>query len=356
MRLLSLPLYALAPLAVACSAPVVLPGSGVDSLGHDATDGVASAGLVVIERTVTADDAARSSAVARFIKMRAGSLDDETLRMVGATLDLPPLGACAPATAGGADTTLSGASATREAEGPRAVELLDVGGVAIEANSLRTTLEARALPDIVDLVTGVLYSTRLGQHDPDALPGQGAYVIRSSGSSSAAEPERGVPAFTVSATAPGEPDDLRVDGQDARSSDGVRLTAGGLVALSWRANDAADPDDVIYVDLIPARGAGGSTEPGQTAATVRCLFADRGAATLPASAFTLGAPIETHGTTSPEPLRSEVTRGTLVVHRVHREAFQVPGRPATPQAAGRTGIDSGVVRFDLARAAEFTRR
>jgi len=317
-----------APLVLACSAPLASPG-GSDSVERDAAEGASSAALVVVERTVTADDATHGSAVARFVRMRTGSVDDATLRMVGATLDLPAMGTCARAGDSPAFTEVS-------ADGPRAVELLDVGNLAIEANGARSVLEARALPDIVDLVTGVLYSARAslpGGHSAEAdlegIPAHAAYVLRASGREAG---EHGVPAFAVSATAPSEPEQLRIEGQDARSDGGVVLTAGGQVELAWASASApstgVDPDDVVYVELM-------SDSSGESATNVRCLFADRGEAVIPPSAF-VASHVETGD--------SEMTRGTIAVHRVHRETFQV------------SGIESGVIRFDFARAAEFSRR
>ncbi len=332
MRSPVLALSLLAPLVAACSAPLASPGA--DSFLRDAAEGASSAALIVFERTATADDNAHGSAVARFIRMRSGFVDDQTLRMVGATLDLPGLGTCGaiaalPTTADSVSIDGLGAD---ESDGPRAVELLDVGGVAVEANGARATLEARALPDIVDLVTGVLYSTRTA-FDSDGLPSRGAYLLRSSGSSSVADGDHAVPPFTVSATAPGEPEELRIDGQDARGADGVALTAGARVELAWGVKEGSDPEDVVYVDLVSATDA-------QQGPGVRCAFADRGSASIPAAAFAVGA--------------AEMARGTLVVHRIHRETFQVPA-PVEP-SAGRTGIEAGVVRFDFARSLEFTRR
>jgi hypothetical protein len=350
-----------APLLVACSAGVATPGTA-DSI--DAADGAASAALVVVQRTVTAGETTHGSAVARFVRVRTGSVDDETLRMVGATLDLPALGTCAATNE--LSNQLSNHALARGAAdsapvdvAPRAVELLDVGGLAVEANGVRTSLEARALPDIVDLVTGVLYSTRTTTLDPDRLPARTGYVLRSTGSAAATDADHSVPAFAVAATAPGEPDELRIDGQDARDADGVSLTAGARVDLSWSvgsASDTGNPDDVVYVELVadsrPGQ-PGEGVEAGETAANVRCLFADRGVASIPATAFVVGQTVvgESSGEGALGEVRSvEMTHGTIIVHRVHREAFSVEG--ATP---GVGGIDSGVIRFDFARAAEFTR-
>jgi hypothetical protein len=277
--------------------------------------------------------------VARFVKMRSGSVDDQALRMVGATLELPALGTCSAsgATAPGDAVVLEAVQPEHDLLTPRAVELLNVGALAIDANGAHTMLEARALPDIVDLVTGVFYSAHASNPEMDALPSRGGYVVRASGSSPAADAEHGLPSFSVAATAPGEPSDLRIGGQDARTEAGLVLDAKAPVELAWSVGDAdeADPTDVVYVDLISA-----VDEPSKShAAAVRCVFPDHGLASIPASAFVVDGGVE------------ELRHGTLVVHRVHREVFQVPGR-----GPGQIGIDSGVVRFDFARAADFTRR
>ena len=391
MRPSLLGLYAFAPLfacaQVACSAPVVVPGGGSSSdplVLRAGAEGTSTAALVVLERTVTArgvaagsnaadsDGTAHASAVARFIKMRVGSVDDQALRMVGATLDLPALGTCAPAGSSATDSMSGDAELSSDFDAPRAVELLDVGALsieALEANGAQTTLEARSLPDIVDLVTGVLYSARSSAPDTDGLPSRGSYLLRAAGSSVTADAEHSVPSFTVAATAPGEPSELRIGGQDARDEAGVTLDAGAAVDLRWSASDLTGvSDDVVYVELISAPVTSGVTSgltsggpTSKRAATVRCLFADRGSAAIPASAFRVAdqeSPATQAGATG-----KEMTRGTIVVHRIHRETFQVAGHVSStgtagagPAGAGQLGIDSGVIRFDFARAAEFTRR
>lgn len=286
-----------------------------DGAGRDAAEGATSAAVVVIERTVSADETVRGSIVARFLRMRNGAVDDDALRMVGATLDLPAEGTCAPQL-GGSDPGATIASS--EPAIPRAVELLDVGAVAIESGEARTELEARSLPDIVDLVSGVVYATRSTEpFDARTLPGHGSYQLSMGGSA-----ELDLPPFSMSATASGEPDGLHVDGKDVRANDGIVFTIGANVDVRWDVADDRAPDDLVYIDIAPS----GATSP--TGATIRCQFADRGSATLPATAFDSGT----------------VSAGTLIVHRVHREMFHVGG------------IDSGVLRFDFARAIPFTRR
>ncbi len=295
MRSLSLsaPLLCVAA-GVGCSAPLASPGE------PDAEMSASSTAVVVVERTVSADDNARAEAVARFVRMRSGAVDDDALRMVGAAIDFPPLGTCA-----------SLGTAQLPESGPlRAVQLVDIGTVGLEANGLRTPLQARRLPDIVDLVSGVVYSTRAP--DPDAFPEGAAYTLHAAGRS-----ELDLAPFTASATAPREPDALRVSGQDPRTPGGIILPSDAATTLAWTPGSR---DDAVYVDVSQ------SPPPGTNTATsnVRCLFEDVGHAVIAATALTSDD-------------------GTLTVHRVHRETFQAPG------------IDAGEIRFDFARTLSFRR-
>jgi hypothetical protein len=300
MRTLPLPaLFALSPLLAACSATV---GGSVETADADAN---ATSAVVVVERTVGASDA-RASAVARFVRMRSGAVDDDALRLVGATVDFPALGSCATALA------------TRKAGTARALELLDVGAISLEANGLRTNLQARQIPDVVDLLSGVVYATPTA--DADTLPPGSVYVLRAAGSV-----EQEVAPFAVSASAPDEPSQVRIAGQDVGperndvvalpAAFGAAAGAGVAVEVSWEPGAA---DDFVYVDVSGQPDVG-----AQTAA--RCLFSDVGRATLTPAAF------------------GEMTNGTIAIHRLHREPFRVKG------------VDAGEVRFDFARVVAFTR-
>src|SRR5260221_14047074 len=83
------------------------------------------------------------------------------------------------------------------------VDLIAVGEVALEASQTRATLAARAFPDVVDLVSGVVYTTRDLVADP--LPEQGVYAFKISGSPALAP-------MALEGRAPGPVDDLLVDG------------------------------------------------------------------------------------------------------------------------------------------------
>jgi hypothetical protein len=289
--LLPLGILGLAAASVACSAPVA---ASSDSADAEAAASPATA-VVVVERTSGPNDASRAEAVARFVQMRSGAVDDQALRMVGAAVDFPAMDACEPVARAWGDAPA------------RAVKLADVGLVSLEpqgTGNTKTSLVARQLPDVADLVSGVVYSAR-GADQEGALPSHARYALRVTGTAE-------VDPFEVLATAPPEPTDVRVDGQDARAA--VSLTPGTGAELVW---DPGAAEDLVYVDVVSREGA---------TPAVRCLFSDIGHATLAASAF--GA----------------IDEGTVSVHRLHRENFRAKG------------LDTGEVRFDFARAIPFTRR
>jgi hypothetical protein len=277
------------PLAVASLGALV--GCSVQAAGGDSADAEASTqatAVVVVERTAGPGDAARAEAVARFVQMRAGAVDDQALRMVGAAVDFPSFGACAPA---GSARPLADAPA-------RAVKLADVGLVSLEANGVRTNLLARQVPDVADLVSGVVYTARAEA----ALAPRARYVLKSGGTTE-------VEPFEVAALAPSEPE-VQIGGQDGRGA--IALAPNAAADLSWEAGD-----DLVYVDIASSDAS---------TPVMRCLFGDTGHATVPAAVF--GAAED----------------GTISVHRLHREAFRA------------RGLDSGEIRFDFARTIAFTRR
>jgi hypothetical protein len=264
---------------------------GTSAEAADAEVNAAATGIVVVEGS-SANEGSRSEAVARFVQARAGAVDDDALRMVGATVDFPAVGACESL------TILHGASAAR------AISLLNVGGVTLMAGDAVTTLAARQVPDVADLVSGVVYSARA-----DELPSKSVYVLRIDGSA-----DLDLPAFVVTATSPGEPVDVRVAGDDGRAGAvAIATSTPGAIDVTW---EAGAGDDAIYIDVGAANAA----------PATRCLFDDSGHAALPATAF---------GT---------IEEGTLAVHRLHREVFHA------------RGVEPGEVRFDFARVVAFTRR
>jgi hypothetical protein len=283
---------------VGCSAPVSAASGTTEGLTEAS---ISSTAVVLIERIVSGGDSARAEAVARFVRMRSGAVDDEALRMVGAAIDFPALDTCAP---------LSSARAS-ENTSPRSVELVDVGTISVEANGSGLSLQPRRIPDIVDLVSGVVYSTRAP--DPDALPSDAAYVLRSGGRLGLSAGGDDFAPFVATARAPGEPVDLRIDGQDAKAQGALVLSSDGPLEIAW---DRGSPEDVVYIDVTQLASTG--------LRNVRCMFGDVGRAVLSPAVLADG-------------------EGTLAIHRLHREAFQA------------RGIDTGEIRFDFARVVSFRR-
>jgi hypothetical protein len=256
----------------------------------DAEVSTTATAIVVVEGSSSSSSAeSHASAVARFVKARGGLVDDDALRMVGATVDFPAMGSCA-------------ALAPSRASQARPLALLDVGAVSLLAGDVATPLARRQLPDVADLVSGVVYSARA-----DMLPSRSAYTLRVSG-------DVEVGAFTFTATSPGEPAELRIMGEDGRRGP-VSLLAGSAVDFTW---DGEPSNDIVYVDVItPA-----------SVTVARCVFPDAGRASIPASVFTTFGPLD---------------EGTFAVHRLHREPFTA------------RGVDPGEVRFDFARVVAFAR-
>lgn len=239
VRATLLPILFLA--ATGCSAVV---GSGTETDAQSAS----VTGVVVVDRTVGADGT-RGEASARFVRFH-GALDDGTLRLVGAGLDLPSVGECA---------------VLQDQAAARSVELLDVGNVSIESlgNGQHLALSPRQVPDVVDLVSGTMYSARI---DEATVPSDSDVAVLVAGSAD-------VPAFSVRAKSPEAPSGVVLSSLDGASAD-----------LSWTPSG-----DSIYVDV-------GSS---------RCNFADDGHASVPASLFG--------------------DEGTITIHRVRREKLSIPG-------------------------------
>lgn len=262
------------PVLIGCAGTVSAGADGVDA---DAT--TTTSALVSIERTAD-PNGSRAEASARFLRVQ-GTSPDQALEAIGAALELPAAGACA---------AISPRVSAVPAQLPR-VELMDVGGVAIEASGVETRLSPRQLPDVTDVVSGVVYARAT---DPALLPDGTRYYVRVAGA-----PE--LEAFTVGAMAAGSPDEVRVSGE---GPDGAVAASGANIELSW-----PNGDDIVYVDVQPVG--------------VRCSLGDTGRG----SVSTL--------------LLDET--GSLVVHRLRRESIRV------------RGVDSGEIRFDFARTIAYRR-
>lgn len=264
-------MFGLVPIVAGCTASVG---------ASEATDAEASAitGVVVVEETAFAGDVPHAEVSARFVKVH-GAIDDGALRLAGADLVMPTLGECTTLV----DEPLRTPSVVR-------IELLNVGALNVESASGKATLQPRRVPDVTDLVSGVLYTART-----DGL--RGTVRIRAAG----ADPD--VAPLLVEAQAPAELRGLRVSGVEAKSAEPIGI-AQGAIDLEW---DAATAVDVVYVDVLA---------PGTL--TTRCAFADQGHATIPA------------------PLSQT---GTFAVHRLRRQPL--------------AGFERGELRFDAARLVPF---
>jgi hypothetical protein len=284
MRLSLVALIAAAPAALGCTGAV----AGAD--GVDAEPASRTNAVVAVERTSDPVNGVQAQASARFLRVSASTSSDEALSAVGAGLDLPAVGTCAAV--GGLD------QAPASAGGPApVVELVDVGSVSLEAAGGETRLWPRQLPDVTDVVSGVVYARAAA--DPSALPPSTRYLVRVGGA--------GIAPLEMVAWAPGPADDIRVGGEDA----GQVVASGTAIDLSWAPSSAGD--DLVYVDVSPH--------------DVRCVFGDTGSASL--STVFLDE------------------QGAVMVHRLHREW--------TSGWATR-GIETAEVRFDFARRVGYTRR
>jgi hypothetical protein len=260
----------------------------------DVQTAMATSAVVIVERTTDATEGTRAAASARFVRVAAPSSVAEGLRAIGASGELPARGTCASI------ASVTGVVASDE-PAPY-VELLDVGSVSLVTGANETHLSPRQLPDVTDVVTGVVYARAT---DATGLPAGETYAVHVAGRADLA-------AFDASAVAPPDPSDIHVVGENPDAGTLV-LLRGAAVELTWTPDAAGD---VVYADAQPA--------------AVRCVLAEgekdgdnRVHASLPASLFD--------------------DQGSLVVHRLHREPLRAPG------------LDSGEIRFDFARSMAYVR-
>jgi hypothetical protein len=264
----------------------------------DAQTAMATSAIVIVERTVDATQGTRAEASARFVRVAAPSSVVEGLRAIGASGELPARGACA--------SIVSVTGGVASDEPAPYVELLDVGSVSLVSGANETRLLPRQVPDVTDVVTGVVYARAT---DPTGLPAGETYAVHVAGRPDLA-------AFDASAVAPPDPGDIHVAGENPDAGTLV-LVRGAAVELTWTPDARPDAaSDVVYADAQPA--------------AVRCVLAEserdsdnRVHASLPASLFD--------------------DQGSLVVHRLHREPLRAPG------------LASGEIRFDFARSMAYVR-
>ncbi len=273
--------------AIGCVAP---PDERPDAEAATTT----ATAVVVVERTTGPGDALRGDTViARFVRVRQGSVDDQALRIAGAAWDVPAAGTCVAAAQDAAQPALQ----------PRSVDLLDVGVLTtttldVSYNAAKSTvLLPRSMPDPTGVVSGVFYSAR----SAEVFTPTARLQLHTSGG-------------------PDMPEGFRVDVASPHDIGDVRVSSGpdraGALDIGWDVDPVARAsNDLVYVDVI-----------GQSSRLVaRCGALDVGQLSIPATS--LGA----------------IDEGTVSVHRLHRESFRAKG------------IEPGEIRFDLARVVSFHR-
>jgi hypothetical protein len=282
----------LASLAIA-STMLGCTGNVSGSGGTGDAEAMATHAVVIVERSVDAVNGVRAEASARFVRVAASSSTNDAFRAIGAALDLPAPGTCV------GQIHAAGAAA---GEVVPVVELSDMGSVTLEVvGGARTRLVPRQLPDVTDVVTGVVYARAI---DAALLPADSLYAVHVGGTPSAG-------GFDIAAVAPSDPSDVQVAGENPT---GKVIVQGMAVDIAW-ASDGSN--DVVYADVQPAG--------------VRCVLVGSPGASG-------GALV--HGSISTSLLDDT---GTLVVHRLRREPM------------GAAAVDDGEVRFDFARSISYVR-
>jgi hypothetical protein len=293
MRAAGLSLLALAPAALGCAGNVSGSGGGADA------EITATHAVVVVERSTDSVEGVRAEASARFVRAAASSSIDTIMQAVGAALELPARGSCA-------SVNLAPHATTSAAPMP-SVELVDVGTVSLEARGVETRLGLRQVPDVTDVLTGVVYARGA---EAKLLPSGAPYVLHVAGGPNSL-------AFDVVALAPSDPLDVSIAGEGPA---GTLVARGPSIEVSWTADRT---DDVLFADIQPAG--------------VRCVLADPGNRV---SSETSAGDGLAHAGVSASLLDDS---GSLVVHRVRR----------VPLLAG--GVADGEIRFDFSRALTYVR-
>jgi hypothetical protein len=258
--------------------------------------------VIIVERSVDETAGTRAETSARFVRVPSHSSLIDALRTIGAAVDLPATSTCASIASLANPSAAVAATQVSASVAQGELELADVGAVSLEANGRETHLLPRQLPDVTDIVSGVVYA-RAGE--PTLFPASTRYVVHVAGGAD-------VDPFDVTAAAPADPNDVKITGDDGTT--GVTVGAGAAVELSWAAEGS---DDALYIDVQPSG--------------FRCALAD-GAAPADGPAHA----------TVPAALLDD--SGSLVVHRMHR------------QALAARGIENGEVRFDFSRSIPYVRR
>lgn len=295
LRLLDMrvPAVFLVALTVGCSATVE------DEIPADEADASVQ-GAVVVDQVVTGNGA-KTRVSARFVRVSGGIDQTAAEEVIGAPrFDVgTPLG-CSLIEGEEPVSTTSGGS----------IELLDAGelvlyhtaGLSAVSESVVVPLAARAFPDVGELVSGIVYTSREGD---TAIPSGGRFVIETSGSAQ-------LDGFTV-----------QVDAPEALSAVAISdlVITGDDLPVAWNPGHPS-LGDRIYIDLTPDDGR-----------TLRCVFYDDGEALIPAALV------------SARP-------GVAIDVEIHRHRRTIAPVSSLGEARALDGLEEAVVDFDYAVAAQ----
>jgi hypothetical protein len=349
------PAVLLLALTAGCSVAVEDEGP-IDADGS--IQGGSIQGAVIVDQIATANGA-RTRVSARFVRVSGGIDQAAAEHVIGA----PRFDASSPLgcslVEGEEPMTATGGS----------IELLDVGELILhyaqpaqpfvgaaaddaDEGSVSVPLAARAFPDVGELVSGIVYTSRDGD---EVIPFGGRFFIESSGSAQldgftlraeAPRPLSGITLFSTPLNSAGfnsagfnsagfnsagfnsagfnsagfNSAGFNSAGLASAAGDELDdfLIAGDDLVLGWSAGQTARGDR-IYVDITP-------DEQVAAGRTLRCVFEDDGEAVVPAALI-------------------DHRPGTVLEVEIHRH------RRTTPHDVSSSALDAAVVDFDFAVAA-----
>jgi hypothetical protein len=266
--------------------------------GNSTLDALA---FIAMEQVSTTSLEGRAIATARIIRTPSAPLDETSLHMAGVTLPLPSPNHCVSL-----EELRRPNLDQRRAR--QALQLLDIGAIVLENQGTISALNARPIPDVTGLISGVLYTLQLNS---ESLPTTGSYTVLFEAKSRQEDSP-----IVLRAEAPGYPLGLKVaETELARGA--ATLVTGGPLSFQWL---PGRPEDLIYIDIMPKAVAGSAN----STAGVRCSFQDMGQATIPPWT------------------NDQLDESTVLVHRLHRERYQPKGF-----AAAELRFDQAIA-FDIA--------
>jgi len=230
-------------------------------------------GALAIERVVSVTGEPIYARVsARFVRV-SGSVDHRAAERLVGTSARPRSAdrGCAWQVASSAPRLVDATSVRRAGS----IELLDVGEIVLHVGSHVIPLAQRAFPDVGDIISGVLYTSR---NASVTLPSGLTYFIETTGGATSMPANGGVTTaidgFTARSEAPESPSQVRVAGRPLAADMPMRVAG---TELTW---DAGSIHDLVFVELT-ARAPSERTA-SLSAARLRCVFVDDGTATIPA--------------------------------------------------------------------------